>query len=98
MASGLSLTSTDNSNLVAVAGGGALSQKLSIGVAAAVNVIDDRVAAYVERSQLTVNNGDVTIEAQINPELNAYALGIAVTEALSGNVVAGSGGGESREP
>ena len=91
MASGLSLTSTDNSNLIAVAGGGALSRKLSIGVAAAVNVIDDSAAAYVERSQVSVNNGDVTIEAQINPELNAFALGIAVTDGHSGNVVAGSG-------
>lgn len=88
---GLSLVATDNSNLLAFAGGIDLGAKFTLGVAAAVNELDDQAVARIENSTVEVNNSDVIVQTNINPEMNAFALGVAVSDTQSGVDFAGSG-------
>ncbi|MCP3976138.1 MAG: hypothetical protein GY720_16780, partial [bacterium] len=87
---GLSLSATDNTNLLALAGAVDTDAELTVGVAVAVNELENKTTAYIESSSIDVNNGDVEVLAAINPELNAFALGVSVTD-NDGVTLAGSG-------
>lgn len=87
----LSLSATDNSNLLAYAGALDLGANFTLGVAAAVNTLDDTASAVIEHSNVAAGGADVSLAAQINPEMNAFALGVAVTDQTTGLIVAGSG-------
>lgn len=88
---GLSLTATDNSNLLAFAGGIDLGAKFTLGVAAAVNELDNHAVVSIEDSNVSLDSGDILLAADVNPEMNAFALGVTVTDQASGLAVAGSG-------
>ncbi|MCP4964511.1 MAG: hypothetical protein GY926_04685, partial [bacterium] len=87
---GLSLSATDNTNLLALAGAVDADADLTVGVAVAENELESAAAASIESSSIDVNSGDVEVLALINPELNAFALGLSVI-GNEGVALAGSG-------
>jgi len=87
---GLSLSAKDNTNLLALAGAVDTNANFTVGVAAAVNTLEDKARASIESSTVDVNNGDVAVLTAINPEMNAFALGVSVTDSTGVNF-AGSG-------
>ncbi len=86
---GLSLSATDNTNVLAFAGAVDRGYDLTVGVAVADNIVKDNAAAFVENSTVEVNGGNIDVVANINPEMNAFAVGVAVDS--NGIQVAGSG-------
>ncbi|MCP3975135.1 MAG: hypothetical protein GY720_11660, partial [bacterium] len=87
---GLSLSATDNTNLLALAGAVDADADLTIGVAVAENELENAATASIEQSSIDVNKGNIEVLALINPELNAFALGVSVTD-NEGAALAGSG-------
>ena len=87
---GLSLTATDNTNLLAFAGAVDGDATVTLGVAVAQNRLADTATAYIERSTVHVSEGDVDVTAVINPEMNAFALGLGLKDS-GGGALAGSG-------
>jgi len=83
----LDIHAQDLSNVLAVSGGVSLGAKTGIGLAAAVNEVDDDAAALIQDSRIATT-GDVRVYSRTQPEFNAFALGI---NASSNFGVAGSG-------